>query len=81
MSETHVNAHRLELAEKEAAMAVLKGEVDSLKKKIASLDPTPDEVKSDRPKEETAPAEEATPTKPVEIEVKDGDVTETESKK
>lgn len=46
MSETDVNAYRLELADKEQQLNVLKGEITGLEKKIESLDPTPKKRKS-----------------------------------
>jgi hypothetical protein len=39
MSETQPNAFRLTLADKEAQAATLKGEIDALKRKIASFEP------------------------------------------
>lgn len=64
MSDTNVNAYRLELADKERQLTTLQGEIDSLKKTIRSIEPeeepTKEEVKEEADKElaETAPQPE-----------------------
>lgn len=81
MSDTHVNAYVMELADKEAQLATLAGEVDALKRQIASMpvDATPEVAEvAPTPTAPTPAPEQEVPSTPTvtEIEVTDGDANE-----
>lgn len=58
MSDTHPNAFRLELADKEKQLASLKGEIESLKKKVSAAEA---EDQSDEPQSPVTPETNSQP--------------------
>lgn len=72
MSDTHVNAYKMELAEAETAFTTAKSRVESLKRTIANMEPEQKESFGERmAKAKAAKAVEETaevPETPVEVE-------------
>lgn len=67
MSDTHVNAFKLELSEKEAQLATVKGEVEALKRKVSAMEAETAEPDSVEALE--LPVDK--PSEPTKVEVKD----------
>lgn len=68
MSDTHVNAFKMELAEKQAQLAALQGEVNALQRRVDSMEPV--EAPATPAQPEATPAADPEVTK---VDVKDGD--------